>query len=84
MKQPETTVLTIKQQRIALSGKKSKNRDQSGHSVFTSPYSPYWPVLGEDTEVDLNQLLIRLGGCVTAITLHIFCYIGNFTTCKNL
>jgi hypothetical protein len=41
MELTETPVLTKKQQRIALSGKKKKKRD---HTVFASPYSPYWLV----------------------------------------
>jgi hypothetical protein len=40
MEKPETSVLTEKQQRIALSGKKNKKKDR--HTVFASPYDPYW------------------------------------------
>ncbi|PNF28110.1 hypothetical protein B7P43_G12267 [Cryptotermes secundus] len=60
MEQPETSVLTEKQERFALSGKKNKKRDRHGHTVIASPYDPYWPVLAEDAEVELNQLLLSV------------------------
>jgi hypothetical protein len=44
MEQSTTLILTRKQQRIALSGKKNKKRDRRGHTVFASPYDPYWLV----------------------------------------
>lgn len=63
MEQPETPVLTVKQQRTALSGKKNKNRDRCGHTVFTSPYSSYWLVylifvclFSEDINYALDEL----------------------------
>ena len=44
MEQPTASVLTEKQQRITLAGKKNKKRDRRGLTVFASPYDPYWLV----------------------------------------
>ena len=38
------SVLMEKQQRTAFLGKKNKKRDRRGHTVFASPYDPYWLV----------------------------------------
>jgi hypothetical protein len=44
MEQLIATVLTEKQQRVTLSGKKKKKKERRGHTVFASPYDAYWLV----------------------------------------
>ncbi|CAG2057031.1 unnamed protein product, partial [Timema podura] len=53
-------VLTVNQQRKALSGKKQAKKGVPIRNVLSTPYSSYWPVLAETDEDELNNLLAGL------------------------